>query len=164
MMGHGGNDRIGGIQKGGAVWCDVFDDDAFDDSQFVDRRDEVQPKMVAKADIGDDCNVAHVEAKTFKLLATTGNSRSTLAPHVPTMKELKKVNFGCTVWFGLFAKKTTESETIKRIQTALRGVLEHPSFRGNMTSNGYGVLALTGNEAVNYVQHSNADWAQMLPR
>ena len=107
---------------------------------------------------------AHVEAKTFKLLATTGDSRSELAPLVPTMKELKKSNLSCTVWFGLFVKKTTEPETVKRLQTALRRVLDNAGFRTTMTTNGYSVLALTGNDAANYVQHSNTNWTHLIPR
>jgi hypothetical protein len=65
MVRHGGNHRVGCIEYGRACGRNILDDDAFDDGQLVDRSDEVEAEVVADADIGDHCHVAHVKAEAF---------------------------------------------------------------------------------------------------
>lgn len=105
----------------------------------------------------------HVEAGTFRFLASTGATRSMLAPQVPTMKELRQYDVACTAWFGLFVKKTAEASLVQRIQAALRSILGDANFRATMASNGYDVLALFGDDAVRYVAQSNRVWESLTP-
>ena len=72
VMSHGGNDGIGRIEHRRAAWCDVLDDDAFDDGELVDRGNEIQAKMVTDTDIGNDGDVAHIETQAFTQHAATG--------------------------------------------------------------------------------------------
>ena len=71
-MRHGSDYRVGGIEYGSTLGGDVFDDDAFDHGQFIDRGDEIEAEVVAKADIGDHCDIAHVKAEAFAQHAATG--------------------------------------------------------------------------------------------
>ena len=72
VVGHARDDRVGRVEHGRAVGRDVLDDDALDDGQFVNRRDVVEPEVVADADVGDHGDVAHVETETFAQHAAAG--------------------------------------------------------------------------------------------
>ncbi len=106
----------------------------------------------------------HLDSRALRLLASTGAQRSALAPDVPTMLELEQADFGCTVWFGLFARKSTDPVQLARVQAALKAVLDDPALRTRLGGMGYGVLGLTGADAARYVQQSNQVWQRILGR
>src|SRR5574343_1066985 len=72
VVGHGSDDRVGGVEDGRALGRDVLYDDALDDGQFVDGGDVVEAEVVADADVGDHGDIAHVEAEAFTQHAAAG--------------------------------------------------------------------------------------------
>jgi tripartite-type tricarboxylate transporter receptor subunit TctC len=106
----------------------------------------------------------HLDGKALRLLASTGAARSALEPDVPTMLERGHVDFGCTVWFGLFARKSVDPTQLARVQAALKAVLDDPTLRARLGGLGYGVLGFTGADAIRYVQQSNQLWQRILAR
>ena len=106
----------------------------------------------------------HLVSKSIRLLASTGQTRSPMEPNLPTMLELKYSDFACSVWFGLFAKKTTDSGVLGRIQTAFKALLGDPILRAKMTELGFEYVGLTGAEAAHYVRQSNETWTKIFSR
>ena len=65
-IGHAGDHRVGGIEHGDTgVRLDVLHDHALDDRQVLDRADVGETEVVALADVGDDGDVAAVEAEAL---------------------------------------------------------------------------------------------------
>ena len=64
-LGHRRDQRVGCVEHRRAVRPDVLDDHALDGREFFDRRDVVEPEMVASADVGDHGDVAAVECQAF---------------------------------------------------------------------------------------------------
>jgi len=71
-IGHGGHDRVGGVEHGGAAAGDAVNDDAFDHGEVLDGADVVESEVVALADVGDDGDVAAVEPESFAEDAAAG--------------------------------------------------------------------------------------------
>ena len=71
-IGHADDHRIGGVEHGvTGVGFDVLDDDALDNGKVFDGADIGEAEVVALADVGDDSNVAAVEAEPLAQYAAT---------------------------------------------------------------------------------------------
>ena len=63
--GHGDDVGVGGVEHGAAGGGDVEHDDALEHHQVFERGDVVQAQVVARAEVGDDGNVAFVKGQSF---------------------------------------------------------------------------------------------------
>ena len=72
MMGHRSDHRVSSIENGRAFGPDVFNDDPFYHCELVHRSNEVEAKVVADTDIGNDRDIAAVKAQTLTEDAATG--------------------------------------------------------------------------------------------
>src|SRR5215203_5128118 len=78
-----------------------------------------------------------LDARSAKLLAVTGRTRSKTIPDVPTVVETGVLqDFEATVWAGLFAPKATPAEIVAKIETAVREALKDPALVEKMESIG----------------------------
>src|SRR3979490_938439 len=57
-------------------------------------------------------SLPHVKAGQLKALATTGATRSPLAPDIPTMIEAGLPNFEISAWYMIFAPKKTPKDVV----------------------------------------------------
>jgi tripartite-type tricarboxylate transporter receptor subunit TctC len=78
-----------------------------------------------------------LDARSAKLLAVTGRTRSKTIPDVPTVVETGVLpDFEAIVWAGLFAPKATPAEIVAKIEAAVRESLKDPALIEKMESIG----------------------------
>lgn len=79
----------------------------------------------------------HVAAGKCRLLGATGGKRSPFAPQTATFSEQGMKDFVYSEWFGFYVPAKTPSDTINRLNAALRIALASPE-----TVNGLAVMGL----------------------
>ena len=67
---------------------------------------------------------------SIKAYAVTGDTRSVLAPEIPTMVEMGLPAVSYSTWFGFFAPKGTPREIIRRLNATASEALADPAVRG----------------------------------
>lgn len=85
----------------------------------------------------------HVRSGKVRALATTGLTRSTLLPDVPTMIEAGVAGYEAQAWFGVFTTGGTPRPVIDRLHTEIAAILAMPSVKERL--NGLGLDITVGN-------------------
>jgi tripartite-type tricarboxylate transporter receptor subunit TctC len=102
--------------------------------------------------------VAHVnpqaKAGKMKALATTGPTRTPLAPDVPTVAESGYPGYNVDVWFGLLAPGRTPPEVVQRLNAEVNKALERPEVREKMAQQFY---APAGGTSAKFAETIRAD-------
>lgn len=71
-----------------------------------------------------------IESNKLRILATSAPKRSSTAPGVPSLSEMKTFeNFGFVIWLGLFAPQGTPGPVIDKLNQELRAVLKTREVR-----------------------------------
>ena len=86
----------------------------------------------------DNTSVLMPQAKAGKvrLLATSGRSRSTTTPDIPTMAESGVTGYDVIGWWALFAPANTPKPILDRLHKEVSKVLESPAIRQKIISMG----------------------------
>ena len=71
---------------------------------------------------------ADVTGDRFRVIATTGKTRSPVYPDAPTVDEAGLKGFNVTIWHGLYAPKGTPADVVAKINRALKLALKDPDF------------------------------------
>lgn len=83
----------------------------------------------------------NVKANKLKALATTGPTRSAMAPDIPTMIEAGLPTFEVSAWYMIFAPKKTPIAELQKINAAINKVIGEPKMQADMLKQG---VVLTG--------------------
>src|SRR5258706_7643383 len=77
-----------------------------------------------------------------RALATTGNTRSTVLPHVPTASEAGVPGYEATIWLGLMAPAGTPKPVIDKLNAAANAVIKRPEILKLRTEQGVGSMSV----------------------
>jgi len=78
-----------------------------------------------------------VRAGRYKMYAVGGETRTPLAPDVPTFTEMKLPAITNSNWYGLFAPKGTPKDIINKLSVAAVEALAHPTTRSRLAEVGF---------------------------
>jgi tripartite-type tricarboxylate transporter receptor subunit TctC len=106
--------------------------------------------------------LAFHRAGKLRLLATSGTSRSSFAPEVPTFAEGGFPELVSEDWFGFLAPAGTPRAMIASANAAIRAALTKPSFVTGMTTLGLGVGGSTPEAMLQSIQQDHARWAPLV--
>jgi len=79
--------------------------------------------------VGADSALPQVRAGTIKAYAVMGKSRLAAERDIPTVDEAGLPGFYQSVWYGLFAPKSTPKDVIRRLNAAVADALADPTVR-----------------------------------
>lgn len=68
----------------------------------------------------------NIAAGQVRALATTGRTRSTILPDVPTVHEAGVPGYEATIWLGLVAPKGTPKPVVDKLAAEMKGVVSKP--------------------------------------
>jgi len=80
--------------------------------------------------------LGHVGTGRVRSLAISSGKRSQALPEVPTVAESGYPGFDMTLWLGFFAPHGTPPAVVKRLESALVGIVQSPETRELMTKQG----------------------------
>ena len=104
----------------------------------------------------------HIKAGKVKALATTGKTRSTALPTVPTVAEAGVPGYETTIWLGLMAPKGTPAAVVNRLNAELAKITANPEVRRAWTAQGTTAMTMSVDEFTKYMHDDIAKWAQIV--
>ena len=69
----------------------------------------------------------HVDAGQVRALATTGLTRSSVLPDVPTVNEAGVPDYEATIWLGIMAPAGTPPEIVERLNAEIGKIIARPA-------------------------------------
>ncbi|MVW70322.1 MULTISPECIES: tripartite tricarboxylate transporter substrate binding protein [unclassified Bordetella] len=85
----------------------------------------------------------HVKDKRIKVLAISGEERSSMMPDVPTFTEAGYPDLNIGSWYGFFAPAGTPKPIVDKLNTALAEILDNPEVSKSLIAQGTIPLKMT---------------------
>jgi tripartite-type tricarboxylate transporter receptor subunit TctC len=102
-----------------------------------------------------------IKAGQLQALAVSTATRSRSLPDVPTLQE-QGIPIHAGAWFGVFAPKATPSAIVKKINEAAVQILESPSVKARLVTQGAEPMAMDVEAFSRYVHESHDTWAPVV--
>jgi tripartite-type tricarboxylate transporter receptor subunit TctC len=104
----------------------------------------------------------HIRSGKVKALATTGKTRTTVLPDVPTMHEAGVPGYEATLWLGLLAPKGTPPAVVNRLNAELSKITSNPETRRAWAAQGSTAMTMGVEEFGRYLNDDITKWARIV--
>lgn len=104
----------------------------------------------------------HIEAGKLRALATSGLTRMTAMPNVPTVAESGFPGFEAVNWYALVAPGKTPPALLDRINAELVKVLKDPEVAKQLAEHGMEPAPMTRAELAAYIKKERDSWAKVI--
>ena len=104
----------------------------------------------------------HARAGSVKALATTGKTRSSVLPNVPTMSEAGVTGYEAVIWLGLIAPKNTPPQVVARLNAEMTKIVNRPEVRTEWAKQGATAMVMTPEEFGRYLNEDIAKWERIV--
>lgn len=81
--------------------------------------------------------MAQIQAGKLRGIGVTSAARSTLAPGLPSMKELGVSNFDLEIWNGVAAPKSMSKANVEKLAAAVSDIVRTPEMRAKLAAQGW---------------------------
>lgn len=105
---------------------------------------------------------AFVKAGRIIALATTGATRSSYMPEVPTIAESGYPGYEATNWYAYMAPAKTPREILARLHRDLVKVLGAPDVRQQLSGHGLEPMPGTSEALAAYIEREYATWGKVV--
>jgi tripartite-type tricarboxylate transporter receptor subunit TctC len=99
---------------------------------------------------------------TIRMLAVSGETRSPLAPQIPTVAESGYPNYNVLTWNGLMAPAGTPPEIIEKLAREIAIAVKDPKFKVQLVQYGVDPLGSTPSEFKAMVARDIAIWTEAI--
>ncbi len=107
-------------------------------------------------------SLPHVEAGKLIPLATTGLTRPSYMPNIPTVAESGLPGFEALNWYAFVASAKTPAPILDRYNTELVKVLNDPGIRDALTKHGLSPHPTTRAELADFMQKESTKWGKVV--
>jgi tripartite-type tricarboxylate transporter receptor subunit TctC len=104
----------------------------------------------------------HVNGKALKALAVTTKYRSKLLPDLPTMDEAGVKGFDITSWQGWLGPANLPPEVVKKLNTALRGIIDRPEIKQQLAERGMEAFSGPPEEFDGFLKEQLVVWKKLV--
>ena len=105
-----------------------------------------------------------VSGGKVRAVATSGASRSTILPDVPTVQEAGVPGYEVTSWNGLFAPAKTPAAVVETLNSAIRQVMADPEVRQRFLDLGVEGRSSTPEELGARMKADVEKWADVIKK
>ena len=98
----------------------------------------------------------------MRALATTGKTRTTVLPDVPTMSEAGVPGYEATLWLGLMAPKGTPPAVVNRLNAELAKITSNPETKRAWDAQGATPMTMGVDEFTRYIDDDIVKWAKVV--
>jgi tripartite-type tricarboxylate transporter receptor subunit TctC len=106
--------------------------------------------------------VSYVRAGKLKAFGTSGRTRSSVTPDIPTIAEAGVPGYEATIWLGLMAPAATPKPILERLSSEVRKVINAPGVKDVWEKQGAVPMAMTPEEFGKFLQQDIAKWAKLV--
>src|SRR5437763_4824706 len=104
----------------------------------------------------------NVAENQVRALATTGKTRSTVLPDVPTVTEAGVPGYEATIWLGLMAPAGTPKPIIDKLNAAVNTFVKKPEIVKLWNDQGAIPMSMTPEEFDKYLRADIVKWADVV--
>jgi tripartite-type tricarboxylate transporter receptor subunit TctC len=102
------------------------------------------------------------KAGKVKALATTGKTRSSVMPSLPTVSEAGVPGYEAVIWLGLMAPKGTPPAVVNKLNAEVAKIVAKPEVRAEWAKQGAVGMTMTPDEFSRYVGDDIAKWEKVI--
>lgn len=102
------------------------------------------------------------KAGRVRALGTSGRTRSTVTPDVPTIAEGGVKGYETTIWIGIMAPTGTPRAAIQRLNAEITKVTSRPDVKKVWNEQGAQPMTMTVAEFEKYLHADIAKWAKVV--
>ncbi|MEQ6434824.1 Bug family tripartite tricarboxylate transporter substrate binding protein [Comamonas sp. w2-DMI] len=110
-----------------------------------------------------DTQIAQHEAGKLRVLATSGEKRSPMAPGIPTLRELG-VDLVGTGWNTLFAPQSMAPATVQRLSQLVQEVMKDADTQQKFVASNLVPVVSSAEETARMLRAYRAQWAPVVQR
>ena len=104
----------------------------------------------------------NVEAGKVRALGTSGKSRSSVLPNVPTISEAGVPGYETTIWLGIMAPKGTPRAVVDKLNAEIRKAVNAPDVKAEWAKQGAVGMSMTPDEFDKYLHQDIEKWAKVV--
>jgi tripartite-type tricarboxylate transporter receptor subunit TctC len=104
----------------------------------------------------------HVKAGQVRALGTSGRTRSTVLPEVPTVAEAGVPGYEATIWLGVVAPKGTPPAIVGRLNAEITQIVSRPEVRREWAEQGAIAMVMTPDAFGKYMVDDIAKWGRIV--
>ena len=104
----------------------------------------------------------HMRSGKLRGLATTGASRSSATPDIPSIAELGYPGYEASLWYGILAAAGTPPAIIKLLNAQFVNALKAPDVRERFTALGIDVVGSTADSLDKHLRAELAKWEKVI--
>ncbi len=106
----------------------------------------------------------NISENQVRALATTGKTRSTVLPNIPTAGEAGVPGYEATIWLGLMAPAGTQKPVIDKLNAAVNAAVKRPEIVKLWTEQGVVPMSMTPEEFDKYLRGDIVKWAEVVKK
>lgn len=103
-----------------------------------------------------------IKAGKVKGIATTGKTRSSILPQLPTVHEAGVPQYEATIWLGVMAPKATPAAVVERLNAEIGRITADPEVRRAWAAQGATAMGMGVAEFARYLNDDIAKWAHVV--
>ncbi|HEX2114027.1 MAG TPA: tripartite tricarboxylate transporter substrate binding protein [Alphaproteobacteria bacterium] len=104
----------------------------------------------------------HVQAGRVRALGTTGKSRSSVLPDVPTVSEAGVPGYEATIWLGIMAPAGTPKAIVDKLNGEINTMLARADIKEAWAKQGAEPMTMTPAEFDKYLRADIEKWAHVV--
>jgi len=101
-------------------------------------------------------------AGKVKALGTTGRSRSSVMPEVPTIAEAGVPGYEATIWLGLMAPAGTPRPVLEKLNAEVNKIINAPDVKEAWAKQGAAPMGMPVDEFGKFLHEDIAKWAKLV--
>jgi tripartite-type tricarboxylate transporter receptor subunit TctC len=105
-----------------------------------------------------------VKGGQLRALGTTGKTRSSLLPDVPTIAEAGVPGYEATIWLGIMAPKGTPGAVVDKLNAEINKVLARADVKENWAQQGAVPMTMSPTEFDAYLRGDIEKWAGVIKK
>jgi tripartite-type tricarboxylate transporter receptor subunit TctC len=106
--------------------------------------------------------IEQVKSGRVRALATTGLTRSSVLPDVPTVSESGVKGYEATIWLGIMAPKGTPVAIVEKLNAEINKITSRPELKAAWAKSGASSINMSTSEFQKYLQDDIAKWARIV--
>jgi tripartite-type tricarboxylate transporter receptor subunit TctC len=104
----------------------------------------------------------NIKAGKVRGLATTGRTRSTVAPELPTVNDDGVPKYEALIWLGMMAPAGTPDAIVQRLNTEINKIVNAPDVKTTWAKQGAVAMSMTAPAFAKYVADDVTKWATIV--
>lgn len=97
-----------------------------------------------------------------KAIGTTGKTRSSVLPNVPTIAEAGLPDYEAVIWLGVLAPKNTPPAIVNQLNAAITQIANEPKMRDLWKTQGAMSMSMTPAEFTKFMNEDIEKWAHIV--